>query len=336
MYDVVIVGGGAAGLSAAMTLGRSRRSVAVIDAGEPRNAPAAGVHGFLSRDGMNPLELLRAGHAEVAAYGGQMMNGKATSITRSDADFEVAVDDGTVVRGRRLLVTTGLIDELPAVSGLRERWGKDVLHCPYCHGWEVRDQAIGILGSGPMAVHQAQMFRQWSDNITLFLNTAPQPNDDEWEQLAARGISVVDGKVASLNVADDVLTGVVLDDGSTHPVQALAVAPRFMARADLLAGLGLQVADHPMGGCFVESDPNGLTTVPGVWVAGNVADLRAQVMGAAASGVQAAVAINSDLIAEDIDAAVATRLDNYSAKSEARNTERVLGDRRHGVESMVK
>jgi len=161
-YDVVVIGGGAAGLSGALTLARSRRSVLVIDAGEPRNAPAAGVHGFLTRDGMNPQALLEVGRAEVRGYGGHIVDGRVTSASRNGDSFTVSLADGRAVSARRLLVTTGLLDELPEVSGLRERWGRDVLHCPYCHGWEVRDQAVGVLGTGPRAVHQALLFgRRW-------------------------------------------------------------------------------------------------------------------------------------------------------------------------------
>jgi thioredoxin reductase len=142
-YDVVVVGGGAAGLSGALILGRARRSVLVVDAGEPRNAPASGVHGFLTRDGMVPAELLRVGRAEVRRYGGRVLEGgRVASATAVDGGFAVALEDGRRVGARRLLVATGLVDELPDVPGIRERWGRDVLHCPYCHGWEVRDRAI--------------------------------------------------------------------------------------------------------------------------------------------------------------------------------------------------
>jgi thioredoxin reductase len=161
--------------------------------------------------------------------------------------FAVTLDDGRVVGARRLLVTTGLLDELPDVPAMRERWGRDVLHYPYCHGWEVRDQAIGILGSGPMAVHGALLFRQWTPDVTLFLHTAPEPTQAEREQLAARGVSVVEGEVTELVVADDRLTGVRLGSGRVVPCQAVVVGPRFVARADALVSLGLEVTEHAMG-----------------------------------------------------------------------------------------
>ena len=200
-YDVVIVGGGAAGLSAATTLGRALRSVLVIDSGTPRNAPAAGVHGYLSRDGMNPGELLSIGRSEVLSYGGTVIDGDAVSARRTPEGFEVILGDARRFTGRRLLVTTGLTDELPPIDGLREQWGKGVVHCPYCHGWEIRGQRIGVLGTGPLSVHQALLFRQWSPDITLFLNDTVEPTDEEWEKLAARSITVVDGAVAPLTLS---------------------------------------------------------------------------------------------------------------------------------------
>ncbi|WP_051024901.1 MULTISPECIES: NAD(P)/FAD-dependent oxidoreductase [Micrococcaceae] len=312
-YDVVVVGGGAAGLSAAVTLGRALRSVLVIDAGEPRNAPAAGVHGFLSRDGINPKELLALGRAEANQYGAAIVEGVAvtarstTGLTEGSVlAFEVDLADGQTARARRLLVTTGLVDLLPDVQGLGERWGKDVLHCPYCHGWEVRRKQIGIIGSGPMALHQAMLFRQWSSDITLFLNDVVEPTDEQWEQLAARSITVVDGRVQALEVTHDVLTGVVLASGTVIPVEAVVTGSRMEARSGVLESLGVPSVEHPMGvGSHVEVNPmGGATSVPGVYAAGNVTDLMGQVMASAAAGVMAGAAINADLIAEETRLAV--------------------------------
>ena len=309
-YDVVVVGGGGAGLGGALMLGRSRRSVLVIDAGEPRNAPASGVHGFLTRDGMNPTELLGVGREEVRSYGVQVLDGRVASAESVEGGFIVTLEDGSRFGARRLLVTTGLADELPDVPGARERWGRDVLHCPYCHGWEVRDQPIGVLASGPMAMHQALLFRQLSDDLVLFLHTAPEPTDEEDEQLAACGIMVVEGEVASLEVHEDRLTGVRMGNGEIISRSAMVVGPRFAARAGILAGLGLEKTTHPSGmGEYIESDAMGLTAAPGVWVAGNVTDPTAQVLGSANAGVMAGAAINADLIAEDTARAVVAHRD---------------------------
>jgi thioredoxin reductase len=304
-YDVVVVGGGAAGLNGALMLARSRRSVVVIDAGAPRNAPAAGVHGLLGRDGTPPAELLERGRAEVRGYGGHVVSGEVSTVAPGDAGFDVSLAGGETVRARRLLVATGLVDGLPAIPGLRDRWGRDVVHCPYCHGWEVRDQAIGVLATGPLSVHQALLFRQLSDDVTFFSNSRSLPGE-EAEQLAARGISVVDGQVSSIEIAGDRLVGVTMSDGTLVTREVLAVSPRMAARAGLLAGLGLKSAEHPAGiGEHIAADPTGRTEAPGVWVAGNVTDLTAHVGGAAAAGALAAAQINADLVAEETRRAVA-------------------------------
>ncbi|MDH6466079.1 thioredoxin reductase/SAM-dependent methyltransferase [Micromonospora sp. A200] len=312
IYDVVVVGGGAAGLSGALTLGRSRRSVLVIDGGAPRNAPARGVHNYLTSEGVAPAELYATGRAEVARYGVEVVDGTVTKAHRVEgqdrARFEVELAHGELVRARRLLVTTGLVDELPAIPGLAERWGRDVLHCPYCHGWEVRDQAVGVLATGPMTTHHALLFRQLTDDVVVFTHTGPPLAPEQAEQLAARGVRVIEGEVTGLEVTEDRLTGVRLRSGELVARQALVVGPRFAARADLLAGLGLTTSEFVVGGHVfgdhVAADASGATAVPGVWVAGNVTDPQATVIAAAAAGVKAGAALNADLIAEETDRAV--------------------------------
>ena len=310
-YDVIVIGGGAAGLSGALALVRSRRSVLVIDDGTPRNAPAAGVHNFLTRDGVPPGEIYALGRQEVGGYGGEFADGTVTAARKDDDGFTVELADGTAYRSRRLLVTTGLTDVLPDVPGLAERWGKDVVHCPYCHGWEVRDQAIGVLATSPMAVHQAQLFRQLSDDVTVFVHTAPELTDEQWEVLAARGIAVVQGKVEQIEVADDQITGVRLEGGRVIPRQALAVQSVARARADFLVDLGLETtvveANGVEVGTAVKVDAMGATQVPGVFAAGNVTNPTAQVMPSAAAGLMAAGGLNYDLITEETTLAVAAR-----------------------------
>jgi thioredoxin reductase len=218
------------------------------------------------------------------------------------------------MRARRLLVTTGLVDELPDVAGLRERWGRDVLHCPYCHGWEVRDRAVGVLASGPMSVHQALLFRQWTADVTFFSHTMPEPTPEQAEQFAARGITVVIGEVGAVEVVDDRLVGVRMRDGRLVGRDAVVVATRMVARAGFLADLGPAPVEHPNGvGEHIPADPTGRTAVPGVWVAGNVTDLVAQVGAAAAGGATAAAHLNADLVAEDTARAVAAYRDTHAA-----------------------
>ena len=297
--DVVIIGGGPAGLNAGLMLGRARRSVLVVDAGQPRNAPAEHMHGFLSRDGMPPAELLAIGRTEVEGYGGEVSDGRIDAGEKTDDGFAVRVDDRTVT-ARRILLATGLTDQLPDIPGVAQRWGRKVVHCPYCHGWEIRDRPIGVLNIGPMSVHQTLMFRQWTSDLTLFVHNGPEPSGDERRQLDARGITVVTGVVRA--VEDD---GVRLADGTLVPVDAVAVGAPMVANAGFLETLGLKAVDHPSGMAqHVVTDAMGRTDVPGIWAAGNVTDPMAQVISAAAAGALAAAAINADLIAEETRLAV--------------------------------
>ncbi len=307
-YDVVVVGGGAAGLSAALVLTRARRRVAVVDAGEPRNAPAAHMHGYLGSDGLPPADLRRAGREEVAGYGGDLVLGRVTDIAVGQTSpandnrrwFDVMLEDGSTLRTRRVLVTTGLRDELPDIPGVRERWGRDLLHCPYCHGWEVRDQPLGVLGGSAEAIFHAHLIREWSSDVMFFANGATM-TDDQREQFAARGIGVVDEPVTRLLVEVDRLTGVELLSGHVVHRAAVFIRPHFVPNDDLLVGLGC--ATHDNG--WVTADAVGRTTVPGVWAAGNAVNPRAQVITAAGEGSAAAIAINNDLVEEDLPIAVA-------------------------------
>jgi thioredoxin reductase len=305
-YDVVVIGGGAAGLNGALQLARSRRSVLVVDAGQPRNRPAAAVHGLLGHDGVPPARLLARGRDEVRGYGGEVVAGEVTAVGGDlAAGFTVTLGDGRVVLARRLLVTSGLVDNLPDIPGLGERWGRDVVHCPYCHGWEVRDQPIGVLASGPTSVHQALLFRQLSDDVVYF-RRGTALDGAAASRLAARGIRVVEGEVTAVVIADDRVAGVRLADGTVVARRALAVAARMTARAGFLADLGLKASEHPSGmGAHVPADPAGRTEVPGVWAAGNVTDLGAQVGAAAAAGALAGAAINAELVEEETLRAVA-------------------------------
>ena len=295
-FDVVVVGGGAAGLSAALVLGRARRRVLVVDAGTPRNAPAAHMHGFLSRDGLPPLDLLTIGREEVAAYGGRIANDTVTGILNGgESGFRVELGVGGSIAARRLLVASGLRDELPDIPGLRERWARDVLHCPYCHGYEVKDKALGVLGWFPQAIAYAQIVRQWSDDVVYFAPTETLTPAAR-EQLAVRAIVVVEGSVRRVRVVEDQLDGVELDDNRTVHLDALFVPPRFVPNNELLVELGCARDDG--GWPITHSD--GRTSVAGVWVAGNVANPRAQVITAAGEGSTTAIAINADLVEEDI------------------------------------
>ncbi|MEU8294004.1 NAD(P)/FAD-dependent oxidoreductase [Streptomyces pseudogriseolus] len=301
-YDVVVVGGGAAGLSAALVLGRARHRTLVVDAGEPRNAPSAHMQGYLSRDGMPPAEFLALGREEIAAYGVELVRDRVVDVARGE-DFTVALERGGRVRARRIVVATGLKDEMPGVPGVAERFGRDVLHCPFCHGWEVRDEPFGVLASSAAGVHQALMVSRWSKDVTFFLHRVAEEelSDLDLRRLAAAGVDVVPGEVAGLVVEDDRLTGVRMADGTVHPRSVLFVAPRPVPQTGLLEGLGAEMNETPFG-TYPVVDPTGLTSVPGVWAAGNAIGFAEQVVHAASGGYRAASAIVGDLRMTDLDA----------------------------------
>ncbi|SNS63224.1 thioredoxin reductase (NADPH) [Asanoa hainanensis] len=303
-FDVIIVGGGPAGLAGALTLARARRGVLVVDNGTPRNANAGHVHNFLTRDGTPPAELLAIARAEVEGYGASFATGTAAGAKATDDGFTVTLDDGRTFTARRLLVTTGLADELPDIDGLAGRLGSDVLHCPYCHGWEVRDQAIGIIATTAAVAHPALLWRQWSADITVVLNGQPAPTGQDAALLAARGITVVDDRVTAVD-ADRTAH---LAGGATLTPDVWVVPTRMTARDDLLTDLGVETGPVLMGdievGTAVKSDANGATSVPGVYVAGNITDLRAQVIVSAAAGLNAGAMINADLAMADAHAAL--------------------------------
>ena len=301
-YDVVVIGGGAAGLSAALVLSRARRAVTVIDAGAPRNALASHMHGFLSRDGMPPQALLTVGREEVRRYGGEVRAGTVAKITPDhESGFRLLLADDTQMRARHLIVATGLRDQVPDIPGVRDRWGIDLLHCPYCHGYEVRDQPLGVLGGTPDAVQHAQLVRQWSSDVIYFPHT-DELTAQQREGLDARGIGVVEGVVARLAVESHRLAGIELHDSRFVRRAAVFVRPLLIANADLLAHLGC--ATNEQG--WVVTDSTGRTSVPGVWAAGNATNPRAQVITAAGEGSTAAIALNADLVEEDVKRAVWT------------------------------
>lgn len=291
ILDAVVIGGGAAGLNGALILARSRRSVVVVDSGTPRNAPAEGVHGLLGHDGIPPAELLRRGREEVREYGGRIIEGEVVSAKPVDEGFAVALAGGIELRARRLLVATGLRDVLPDVPGLAEHWGRGVVHCPYCHGWEVRGEPIGVLGS----VHHALLFRQLTDDLVFFAN-GTELDDDTRAKFAERGIRIVEPPVAAIESQRDSITGVRLAGGEVVPRRVISVLPTMIARTEGIEGLGLPMEDVPHGRRFV-TGMAGTTPVEGVWVAGNATDLTAQVGASAAAGALAAAHMNADLLA---------------------------------------
>ncbi len=305
-HDVIIVGGGAAALSAALVLARAQARVLVIDGGQPRNAPAEHMHGFLSRDGMPPADFLATGRREVVGYGGIIRSAQVAMIDRAPVGtFTATLDDGSIETARALLIATGLTDELPDIPGVRERWGSTVHHCPYCHGFEVSGQNIAVIGSPatPMSLKQAGLLRRYSDRVSFVTNGIPL-DPAHRNRLEAFGVRVIDGTVDRLVGAAGSLDGIALTDGTTVDCEAAFIAPRPRPNDALLVSLGCAV--DPVTGLVVAT-ATGDTSVPGVWAAGNVVTPTAQVITAAGAGSAAALAINGWLLEHDLDAAVAAR-----------------------------
>ncbi|GAA2094424.1 NAD(P)/FAD-dependent oxidoreductase [Brevibacterium salitolerans] len=306
VYDVLIVGGGPAGLGAAIALGRALRSVLVVDSGAPRNVRAEGAHNVVGNEGIAPLDLHAKGREEARGYGAVVADGTVASVAGArGAGFTAELTDGTRVRARRILLATGARDVLPAVTGLAERFGRDAFHCPYCHGWEVRGERIGVIATGPLWPHHAQLIRQWSPSVTVMLGEQPEPDEALRARLAARGVELISGAVEEVLVKEDRITGVRTASG-TVPLDAVLTGTYVSVESALTRGLGVAVEDHPSGmGQQITVDMRGQTTVPGVFAAGNCADVTAQVGSSAAAGTMAGAQINMDLVEEDFDAALA-------------------------------
>jgi thioredoxin reductase/SAM-dependent methyltransferase len=304
--DVCVIGGSAAGLAAALQLARQRRSVIVVDAGEPRNGPAAHMHSYLSREGLAPSELIDVGREEVRGYGGEVLAGLASRVSRIEAgDFRVELEGGHSVVARRVLAATGLVDELPDIDGLAEHWGRDVIHCPFCHGYEFRDQRIVQLVTHPLGLHTAALFRQLSAQLTVVLHDPAGVDDAELDALRASGVKIVEGPVSRIVAgADGRVAAVELAGQGAIGADAVAVGPRFRVRAQPFAALGLRPAAHPSGlGDFLEKDATGETAVPGLYAAGNATDPSQQVLQAAADGSRVGAMISFSLARDDIRAA---------------------------------
>jgi thioredoxin reductase/protein-L-isoaspartate O-methyltransferase len=306
LCDVAIVGGSAAGLAAALQLVRQRRSVVVVDDGTPRNAPAAHMHGYLGSDGAPPSALTGSGRAEVRSYGGEILTGRVRTVERrDDGRFRVEVGGGHALVARRVLAATGLADELPDIDGLAEHWGRDVIHCPFCHGFEVRDLRIVQIVTHPMGLHPAPLFRHLTDRHTVVVHDTSALDDDALDALATSGTEVVRTPVRRVLTRENGrVAGVELVDRRTLDADAVVVGPRFRARADVFATAGLSTIPHLSGiGDAVEVDPTGQTAVPGLYAAGNVTDPSMQVLQAAAHGSRVGAMIAFSLADDDVRAA---------------------------------
>ncbi len=314
--DVVVIGAGAAGLSAALVLGRSRRRVLILDGGEPRNAPSSGAHGFFSRDGIPPAELLRIGREQLAPYESvEYRRARASKVGGSSGAFEVVLEDGTTVSARRLILATGVADELPDRPGFKELWGRGVYHCPYCHGWEVRDRPLAVLNSGEGAAERALFIRNWSRDLVLLTDGPAGLDEGGWRRLRALGVPVREERISWLEgdpgresgAAGGGLERIVFDDGSTLAREGLFYVPPQSQRSALAEDLGCEL-ERVAYALVVKNDPTTReTTVPGVYAAGDVTGTGPlqSVPLAAASGAAAAYFANHSLASEDVEAELA-------------------------------
>ncbi|MDO4075926.1 NAD(P)/FAD-dependent oxidoreductase [Clavibacter michiganensis] len=313
-WDAVVIGGGVAGSSAALMLARARRSVLVVDAGQPRNAVAAHMHGVLGHDGKPPRQLVAEGRREIEGYGGVVVDGRVERVAALDDPdgprFRVTLDGGAAVTARRVILAIGLADVLPEVPGLAAHWGTGVVVCPYCDGYEVRDRRIGVLATGPGSLHHVQMLRQWSADVTFLVaggtaDGAPLEIDAVSRAgIDARGIRVEESAVVRVLGERGALEGVELADGRTLPLDALFAMPGVAPRDGIARALGAATEDTPWGP-FVAADPMGQTSVPGLLIAGNASSGSANVPVAMAAGTMAGAMANAGMVTEDVAMAVA-------------------------------
>ncbi|GAA3288007.1 NAD(P)/FAD-dependent oxidoreductase [Nesterenkonia halobia] len=311
LHDVIVVGGGAAGLSAALALGRARRDTLVLDLGAPRNRFAAGMHTVLGHEGLAPAELLRRGRAEAAGYGVSFAAVGAAEVaeerdeslgTAAPPRLRVTDTAGVVRRARAVVVATGVTDRLPEIPGLAEHWGTAVLHCPYCHGWEVGDARLGVLAAGPMSLHQAELIRQWSDRLTFFSAAAEPLEQRTRERLAARDVIVEPAPVVEVVGDGERLHRVQLADGRQVAVDALFTAGELIPHDDFLDGLDLERADTPAGR-FLAVDQGGRTSHERIFAAGNIAQPMGTIPAAMSTGTLAGAMASMTLVTEDFDLA---------------------------------
>ena len=293
-YHAIVVGGSYAGLSAAMQLARARRRILVVDAGLPRNRFAEHGHGFLGQDGRAPRAIIADARRMVAAYPTvTFVDGDATDARAHDDGFIVTLADGREERAARLVLATGVRDELPPIAGMMERWGATVLHCPYCHGYEVADQPLGVIATSPMSTHQGMLIPDWGPT-TYFTQGAFEPDEAQAAQLTARGVTIERVPVVELLGAAPRLDAVRLADRRTIALAAVFTAPRTSMASPLAARLGCAFDDGPFGQ-HIRIDDTKQTTVPGVYAAGDAASAKHNATLASAAGVLAGVGAHQSL-----------------------------------------
>ena len=294
-FDAVVVGGGPAGLSAALALGRATRRVLLASCGPARNAPADAAHNVFTRDGTNPRDLIDIGREQLRPYNVVIRDECANDVRRVDEEYVVQLESGGV-RTRGIVLATGVRDVLPEIPGFKELWGKGLLHCPYCHGWEVANQPLGIYARGEDALHFTKLIRGWTSDLMLFTDGDPQLTDSDVERIRANGIIVRTEAVQRLEGLDE-LEAVVLENGEVIERTALFIRPKQEIRSSLPQQLGCVIT--PQG--RVEADAMGRTNVARVYVAGDIAPGHQSVPSAAAAGAVAGAGLNLELLADEFE-----------------------------------
>ncbi|HKT94940.1 MAG TPA: NAD(P)/FAD-dependent oxidoreductase [Paraburkholderia sp.] len=294
-YDVVVVGGSFAGLSAAMQLARARRRVLIVDSRAPRNRFAAHSHGFFGQDGKSPAQIVEEASAQLAAYPtARLIDGEVCAAASLDGRFVLTLRDGSRFCAERLILATGVRDELPSLPGLEERWGNSVLHCPYCHGYEVAGRALGVLATHPLSFHQAMLIPDWGPT-TWFTQGMVEPDAEDLAALDARGVRIERAPVVEILGDSPAITGLRLADGRIVEIDALFVGTRTHMASDLASQLGCAFDEGPLGP-VIRVDAWKQTSVPGVFAAGDASNLMTNATFASASGVAAGVAAHRSLI----------------------------------------
>jgi len=294
-HDAIIIGGSFAGLSAATYIARTRRSVCIIDTGSPRNRFAAHSHGFLTQDGSEPGAMLATARSQVAAYPtASFIEGEASSAAIAPDGFSVKLATGEVMESARLVLAFGISDDLPAIPGLVERWGKSVLHCPYCHGYEFSGRRLGVLNLSPMSLQHAMLIAEWGPT-TLYLNGASEPDDAALAQLQKRGVAIERAPVGALRGEGTELSAIELTDGRMSGVDALYLGPRTRLNSEIADQLGCETEEGTFGR-IIRTDAQKGTTVPGVYAAGDITRSVHNVTWASADGVMAGMALHRSLV----------------------------------------
>lgn len=295
IYDVVVVGGGPAGLQAALTLGRARKHVLLCHAGPPRNAAAHQLHNFVTRDGIAPAEFRALAREQLTPYPNvEQRDFRVRAIEGTQSDF-VLEGDGAVVRARRVLLTMGMIDELPPIAGLAERWGHSVFQCPYCHAWEIQEGHFGVLADSEMMLEFSMFLRGWSRSVVAYTNAAVTPSAELIARLESAGVHLETAKLLRLGGLAPSLEQVELEDGRLLRCDALFARPP-QRQPDLVNALGLKL--DTMG--FVQVDEQQQSSVAGIYVAGDMLTPRQSAVTAASSGMMAAAMLNHTLTLEQL------------------------------------